>query len=39
MMRWIKRMLHQPGVKAKMDGWRTAWARLKLEGKDGDALL
>ena len=39
MMRWMKRMIHQPGVKAKMDGWRVEWGKLKKDGKDGDALL
>lgn len=39
MMRWVKRMLHQQGVRARMDGWREEWGRLKREGKDGEALL
>lgn len=38
-MRWIKRMMHQPGMKAKMDGWRGEWHDLVKQGKDRDALL
>jgi hypothetical protein len=38
-MQWIKRILHQPGVRTKMDGWRAEWARLKREGKAEEALL
>jgi hypothetical protein len=38
-MRWIKRMMHQPGVKERMDHWRVEWHDLVRQGKDGDALL
>ncbi|KAI9637330.1 rab-GTPase-TBC domain-containing protein [Dioszegia hungarica] len=38
-MRWIKRMIHQPGMKSRMDGWRAEWHTLVREGKDRDALL
>ncbi|ORX38596.1 rab-GTPase-TBC domain-domain-containing protein [Kockovaella imperatae] len=38
-MRWIRKILHQPGMKAKMDGWRAEWTRLVAEGKSHDALL
>ncbi|WVR07432.1 hypothetical protein IAU60_004473 [Kwoniella sp. DSM 27419] len=39
LMRWIRKMINQQGVKAKMDGWRVEWARLVKEGKSGKALL
>jgi hypothetical protein len=39
LMRWIKRMIHQPGIKQRMDGWRAEWQSLIREGKDRDALL
>jgi hypothetical protein len=38
-MRWIKRMMHQPGVKERMDHWRVEWHDLVRQGEDGDALL
>lgn len=38
-MRWVRKMVNQPGVKVKMDGWRVEWQKLVEEGKDGTALL
>ena len=38
-MRWTRKVLHQRGVKPRMDGWREEWARLVAEGKDRDVLL
>ncbi|WWD18988.1 hypothetical protein CI109_103445 [Kwoniella shandongensis] len=39
MMRWIRKMLNQPGTKTKMDAWRAEWHVLVKEGKSGTALL
>lgn len=39
LMRWIKRLIHQPGIKLRMDEWRVEWQDLVRKGKDRDALL
>lgn len=39
LMKWIRKMLRQPGIKSRMDGWREEWARLVQEGKSDTALL
>ncbi len=39
LMRWVQKMLHQPGVVERMNGWRRDWAQLVEQGKSQDALL
>ena len=39
LMRFIRKMLAQPGLRAQMDRWRAEWAGLVREGKSGTALL
>lgn len=39
MLRFIRKMLSQPGLRQRMDDWRVEWAKLVAEGKSGSALL
>lgn len=39
LMRFIRKMLAQPGLRPKMDRWREEWAGLVRDGKSGQALL
>jgi hypothetical protein len=38
-MRFVRKMLAQQGVRARMDKWRDEWAKLVAEGKSQSALL
>lgn len=39
LLRWVRKMMNQNGMKSKMDEWRKEWAVLVETGKSGDALL
>jgi USP6 N-terminal-like protein len=39
LMRFIRKMLGQAGLRARMDRWRDEWTGLVREGKSGSALL
>ncbi|KAK8854863.1 hypothetical protein IAR55_003602 [Kwoniella newhampshirensis] len=39
LMTWIRKMVNQPGLRAKMDSWREEWHDLVRAGKSGTALL
>jgi len=39
LMRFIRQMLAQPGLRASMDRWREEWAGLVRDGKSATALL
>jgi hypothetical protein len=39
LMRFIRKMLAQPGMRTRMDRWREEWAGLVQDGKSGEALL
>jgi hypothetical protein len=38
-LRWIQKMLDQPGFRARLDNWRLEWHKLVEEGKSDRALL
>lgn len=39
LLRWIRKMYHQPGLKGRMDAWREEWHVLVRDGKSESALL
>ena len=39
LLRWIRKMYHQPGLKGRMGAWRQEWHGLVREGKSDSALL
>ncbi|EIW67373.1 hypothetical protein TREMEDRAFT_13152, partial [Tremella mesenterica DSM 1558] len=39
LMRWIRKMRHQPGLKQRMDSWRTEWGKMVQDGTSRDALI
>jgi hypothetical protein len=39
LMRWIRNLINQPGMRDAIAGWRMDWGKLVEEGKSDAALL
>ena len=38
-LRWMRKMLNQPNMRNRLDGWRKEWQSLVERKEDGKALL
>jgi len=39
LMRWIRKMINQPGMREKLSGWREEWLKLVADGRSDGVLL